>query len=121
MYLLTMLQEEVHTINEETKDDVSSWAENAKALQEDIIRSKTIANDIIRQSEAPDLSGETIADAEEKVQFLLREVQYSQQIQTVLTKIKSLDELLNQVETAKNDRQVLDALRLLERECELFI
>ncbi|KAG6018198.1 hypothetical protein E4U43_007164 [Claviceps pusilla] len=109
------LEEEVHTINEETKDDVSSWAENAKALQEDIIRSKTIANDIIRQSEAPDLSGETIADAEEKVQFLLREVQYSQQIQTVLTKIKSLDELLNQVETAKNDRQILDALRLLEQ------
>ncbi|KAG5981747.1 hypothetical protein E4U55_002597 [Claviceps digitariae] len=109
------LEKEVHTINEETKDDVSSWAQNAKALQEDIIRSKTIANDIIRQSEAPDVSGETIADAEEKVQFLLREVQYSQQVQTVLIKIKSLDGLLDQVETAQNDRQVLEALRLLEQ------
>ncbi|KAG6004383.1 hypothetical protein E4U21_001103 [Claviceps maximensis] len=109
------LEKEVHTINEETKDDVSSWAQNAKALQEDIIRSKAIANDIIRQSEAPDVSGEIIADAEERVQFLLREVQYSQQIQTVLAKIRSLDGLLNQVETAKNDRQVLEALRLLEQ------
>ncbi|KAG5944269.1 hypothetical protein E4U53_006911, partial [Claviceps sorghi] len=110
----TNLEKEVHTINEETKDDVSSWAQDAKALQDDIVRSKAIANDIIRQSEAPDVSGETIADAEERVQFLLREVHYSQQIQTVLAKIKSLDALLNQVESAKKDGRVLEALRLLE-------
>ncbi|KAG5940845.1 hypothetical protein E4U59_002189 [Claviceps monticola] len=109
------LEREVHTINEETKDQVSSWAQHAKALQEDIIRSKTIANDIVRQSEAPEVSGEAIEDAEEKVQFLNREVQYSQQIQTVLAKIKGLDELLIQVETAQNDGRVLEALRLLEQ------
>ncbi|KAG5939667.1 hypothetical protein E4U60_000789 [Claviceps pazoutovae] len=109
------LEREVHTINEETKDQVSSWAQHAKALQEDIIRSKTIANDIVRQSEAPEVSGEAIEDAEEKVQFLNREVQYSQQIQTVLAKIKGLDELLTQVETAQNDGRVLEALRLLEQ------
>lgn len=119
-YSLTLRQREVHTINEETKDQVSSWARHAKALQEDIIRSKTIANDIVRQSEAPEVSGEAIEDAEEKVQFLNREVQYSQQIQTVLAKIKGLDELLTQVETAQNDRRVLEALRLLERECKHF-
>ncbi|KAG6070796.1 hypothetical protein E4U16_006608 [Claviceps sp. LM84 group G4] len=109
------LEREVHTINEETKDQVSSWARHAKALQEDIIRSKTIANDIVRQSEAPEVSGEAIEEAEEKVQFLHREVQYSQQIQTVLAKIKGLDELLIQVETAQNDGRVLEALRLLEQ------
>ncbi|KAG6025274.1 hypothetical protein E4U40_002769 [Claviceps sp. LM458 group G5] len=109
------LEREVHTINEETKDQVSSWARHAKALQEDIIRSKTIANDIVRQSEAPEVSGEAIEEAEEKVQFLNREVQYSQQIQTVLAKIKGLDELLTQVEMAQNDGRVLEALRLLEQ------
>ncbi|KAG6231237.1 hypothetical protein E4U34_005824 [Claviceps purpurea] len=109
------LEREVHTINEETKDQVSSWARHAKVLQEDIIRSKTIANDIVRQSEAPEVSGEAIEDAEEKVQFLNREVQYSQQIQTVLAKIKGLDELLTQVEAAQNDGRVLEALRLLEQ------
>ncbi|KAG6041598.1 hypothetical protein E4U41_003335 [Claviceps citrina] len=109
------LERDVHTINEETRDSVSSWAQNARALQEDIIRSKTIANGIVRQSEAPDVSGETIADAEERVQFLSREVQFSQQIQTVLAKVKSLNGLLKQVEAAQNDGRVLEALRLLEQ------
>lgn len=109
------LKSEVHIIHEEIKEDVSSWAQNAKALQEDIIRSKTIANGIVRQSEAPDVTGEMIEDAEERVRFLNREVQYSQQIHTVLAKIKSLDGLLTQVETAQNDRRILDSLRLLEQ------
>lgn len=87
---------------------------NAKVLQEDIIRSKTIANDIIRQSEAPDATGEAIQDAEEKADFLNREVQYSQQMHSVLRRIKHVNELLAQVEQASSERRVLDSLRLLE-------
>ncbi|KAK2608730.1 ribosome biogenesis protein ytm1 [Conoideocrella luteorostrata] len=108
------LETEIHKINEETKDDVSSWAHNAKVLQADIIRSKTIANEIVRQSEAPDVSGEAIDDAEKKTQFLLRELQYSQQINAALAKIKSLSQLLAQVEVERNERRILNSLRLLE-------
>ena len=93
---------------------MSSWVKNAKTLQEDIIRSKTIANDIVRQSEAPDVSGEDIQDAEEKVQFLNREVQYSQQLHGVLRGIQYVNELLSEVEAAKNERRILDSLHLLE-------
>ncbi|POR31039.1 Is centromere binding protein at prophase [Tolypocladium paradoxum] len=111
----TELETQIHTIDEETRDDVSSWVKNAKALQEDIIRSKTIANDIVRQSEAPDVSGEAIQDAEAKVDFLNREVQYSQQVHGVLRKIKQVNQLLSDVETARNERRILDSLRLLEQ------
>ncbi|CAM1507928.1 Fc.00g047760.m01.CDS01 [Cosmosporella sp. VM-42] len=109
------LEAELHTINGETKEEVSSWVKNAKTLQEDIIRSKTIANDIVRQSEAPDVSGADIEDAEEKVQFLNREVQYSQQLHGVLRSIQYVNELLSEVEAAKNERRILDSLRLLEK------
>lgn len=112
-----MLQNEVHTINEETKEDVSSWVRNAKTLQEDIIRSKSMANDIVRQSEAPDVSGEAIQDAEEKAEFLNREVQYSQQLHSVLSGLRKANSLLNQVEQARDERRILDSLRLLERTC----
>lgn len=107
-------QTELHTINEETKEDVSSWVRNAKTLQEDIIRSKTMANDIVRQSEAPQVTGEAIEEAEEKAEFLNREVQYSRQLHGVLRGIQYVNELLSEVEAAKNERRILDSLRLLE-------
>lgn len=73
-----------------------------------------MANEIVRQSEAPDVSGEDIQNAEEKVHFLQREVQYSQQLHGVLRGIQYVNELLSEVEAAKNERRVLDSLRLLE-------
>ncbi|EHK25981.1 uncharacterized protein TRIVIDRAFT_211539 [Trichoderma virens Gv29-8] len=109
------IEAEIHTINEVTKDDISSWVQNSKVLQEDIIRSKTIANDIIRQSEAPDVTGEAIQDAEEKADFLNREVQYSQQMHNVLRRIQHVNQLLIEVEQASRERRVLDSLRLLEK------
>ena len=101
-------------INEETQGDVSSWVRNAKELQEDIIRSKAIANEIVRESEAPDVSGQATEDAEERAVFLNREVQYSRQLHEILRTIRHVYELLNEVEQASNERRVLDSLRLLE-------
>lgn len=108
------LEAEIHQINKETKDDVSVWAKNAKSLQEDIIRSKTMANEITRQSEAPDVSGEAILDAEGKVEFINREVQYSQQLHQVLRSIKGVNALLLQAEQALAEKRILESLRLLE-------
>ncbi|KAM0242928.1 hypothetical protein ACHAP5_007111 [Fusarium lateritium] len=110
------LEAELHTINQETKQDVDSWVRNSKTLQEDIFRSKAMANEIERQSEAPDVSGEAIQDAEEKAEFLNREVQYSQQLHGALQGIKRVNQLLSEVEAAKNERRILDSLRLLENE-----
>ncbi|KAM0429140.1 hypothetical protein ACHAQK_011185 [Fusarium lateritium] len=112
------LETELHTINQETKQDVDSWVRNSKTLQEDIFRSKAMANEIERQSEAPDVSGEAIQDAEEKAEFLNREVQYSQQLHGALQGIKRVNQLLSEVEAAKNERRILDSLRLLERSWE---
>ncbi|RKL41838.1 hypothetical protein BFJ72_g5178 [Fusarium proliferatum] len=112
------LEAELHTINQETKQDVDSWVRNSKTLQEDIFRSKAMANEIERQSEAPDVSGEAIQDAEEKAEFLNREVQYSQQLHGALQAIKRVNQLLSEVEAAKNERRILDSLRLLEKSWE---
>lgn len=109
------LEAEVHKINEETREEVGSWEKNAKSLQEDIVRSKKLASDLVRQSEAPDTSGELVEDAEEKTDFLNREVQYSTQLYGVLKGIQSVNRLFNDIEKAKDERRVLDALRLLER------
>ncbi|KAF4120689.1 protein transport protein DSL1/ZW10 [Geosmithia morbida] len=109
------LEAEIHAINEETRGEVSSWERNAKSLQDDIIRSKAIANDIIRQSEAPETSGEAIQAAEERAEFLAREAQYSQQLHGVIKGIHHVNGLLDSVETASKEHRILDSLRLLEK------
>ncbi|OLN86977.1 Centromere/kinetochore protein zw10-like protein [Colletotrichum chlorophyti] len=109
------LEFEIHTINEETKGDVSSWVNNAKTLQEDILRSKQLADDIVRQSEAPQVSGKATKDAEEHVHFLDREVLYTQQLHEALRSIQHVNELLGEVEQAMNDRRIIDSLRWLEK------
>lgn len=107
-------QSEIHTINEETKGDVSSWVHNAKTLQEDILRSKRLADDIVRQSEAPQVSGKAIQDAEDHIQFLEKEVLYTNQLHDALRGIQHVNELLGEVEQAMNERRIIDSLRWLE-------
>jgi len=93
---------------------VAAWVKTAKSLQEDIVHSKGLANDIARQSEAPEVSGKDIRDAEDRVEFLNREVQYSQQLHDVLVGIEHVNQLLGEVEAAMNERRILDSLYQLE-------
>lgn len=94
---------------------MQSWVANAKSLEDDINRSRSWANEITRRSEAPEVSGQTIREAEEKVNFLRREATYNHQVQGALASIKHVNELLDQVERARDERRVLDSLRLLEK------
>ncbi|KAI1089133.1 hypothetical protein F5B19DRAFT_386628 [Rostrohypoxylon terebratum] len=111
----TRLESDIHQINEETASDVNQWITNAKSLQDDVNRSKSWANDIVRRSQAPDVSGKTIQEAEEKVAFLRREAEYNQQVHHALKSIKHVNELLDQVEQARDERRILDSLHLLEK------
>ncbi|KAK5660157.1 hypothetical protein OQA88_13626 [Cercophora sp. LCS_1] len=106
---------EVHTITEETAEDVRSWQANAQSVQDDIVRSKAMANGIEKKALAPDCSGKTLQDAEAKVEFLARELSYNQQVQEALRGIKRVSETLDLVEQARDERRILDALHLLER------
>ena len=62
------------------------------------------------------LSDQLVHDAEEKTSFLNREVQYTQQLYGVLKTIQKINHVFDDVEKAKDERRILDSLRLLERE-----
>ena len=106
----------MHAINEETADDVRSWQTNAQAVQDDIARSKALANEILRAAEAPAVSGKAVREVEAKAEFLRRELNYNRQVQEALRGIKAVNQTLDQVEQACGDRRILDALHLLESE-----
>ncbi|KAK4203249.1 hypothetical protein QBC40DRAFT_337708 [Triangularia verruculosa] len=109
------LQAEIHAINEETADDVRAWQTNAQSVQDDMIRSKALANEIIKTSEAPAVSGKDTQDAEAKAEFLVRELNYNAQVQEALRGIRTVNRTLDEVEKARDERRILDALHLLER------
>ncbi|KAH6643252.1 hypothetical protein BKA67DRAFT_632655 [Truncatella angustata] len=109
------LESDIHLINQETASDVHSWVTNAKTLEDDINRSRALANEIVRRSEAPDVSGQTIREAEEKARFLRREATYNRQVHGALTSIKRVNDLLDQVEKARDHHRVLESLHLLEK------
>lgn len=109
------LESEIHTINEETSSDVQSWVANAKSVEDDINRSRSLANEITRRAEAPEVSGQTLREAEDKVQFLQRETVYNRQVFEALTSIQRVNQLLDQVESTRNERRVLESLHLLEK------
>ncbi|KAI1488663.1 hypothetical protein F5X96DRAFT_644564 [Biscogniauxia mediterranea] len=108
------LEADIHQINEDTAPDVNQWVAHAKSLEDDINRTRNWANEIVRRSEAPDVSGRTIEEAEEKVEFLRQEATYNQQVHHALKSIKYVNELLDQVEQARDERRIIDSLRLLE-------
>ncbi|KAI8627624.1 hypothetical protein F5Y19DRAFT_477148 [Xylariaceae sp. FL1651] len=109
------LEADIHEINEDTADDVRQWIANAKSLEDDINRTRNWANEIVRRSEAPDVSGETIRKVEDKVNFLQRESAYNKQVHHALKSIKRVSQLLDQVELARDERRILESLHLLEQ------
>lgn len=107
-------QAEIHTINEQTAPDVSTWKANAKSLQDDILRSRHLANDILRQAAEPAVSGEATQEAAEKVAFLQTELAYNTRVREALAAIKEVSGVLDRAEAACRERRILDALGLLE-------
>ncbi|KAI1166293.1 hypothetical protein F5B18DRAFT_648729 [Nemania serpens] len=108
------LEADIRVINDETASDVGQWVANAKSLEDDINRTRNWANEIVRRSEAPDISGKAILEAEKKVNFLQRESAYNNQLYNTLASIKRVGQLLDEVELARDERRILQSLHLLE-------
>ncbi|AEO62587.1 uncharacterized protein THITE_2106931 [Thermothielavioides terrestris NRRL 8126] len=109
------LRAEIHAINEETADDVRAWQANAQSVQDDILRSKALAADIVKAAEAPVVSGSAVQEIEARADFLIRELNYNAQVHEALKGIKTVNRTLDEVEQARDERRILDALHLLER------
>lgn len=114
----TFPQAEIHNVNTETAPDVATWRANAASLQDDIQRSRHLANTILRQADEPVISGEAIVDAADKVSFLQAELAYNTRVREALAAIKEVKGVLDQADQACSERRILDALRLLERAWE---
>jgi protein transport protein DSL1/ZW10 len=69
----------------------------------------------VRRAEAPEVSGATIREAGDKVEFLKREAHYNRQVHAALCRIKHANELLEQIERTRDKRRILESLHLLKK------
>lgn len=93
-----------------------TWQANAQSVQDDILRSKALAAAIVKASEAPAAPGHTVDEIEAKADFLIRELNYNGQVKEALRGIRTVNRTLDEVEQARDERRILDALHLLESE-----
>ncbi|KAJ2904312.1 hypothetical protein MKZ38_008371 [Zalerion maritima] len=108
------LESEIQTINNETHHEVQTWFTNAQSLEFDVKLSRRMANDIEAEAQAPQVSGEAIYEAEQKVEFLAREMNFKEILRHTLENIRAVTELLEQAERKRDERRILESLRLLE-------
>jgi centromere/kinetochore protein ZW10 len=62
------------------------------------------------------VSGATVHEIEAKAAFLIRELNYNGQVHEALRGIRTVNLTLDEVEQARDERRILDALHLLESE-----
>lgn len=110
------LEAEIKAINDETFHDVNTWFQNAASLEDDIKRSRRMADDIEAEAHAPQASGQAIWEAEQKAEFLAHEMNFSERLYHTLESIKAVKELLDKSEEASRKRSILESLLFLEGE-----
>ncbi len=93
---------------------MKTWQANAQSVQDDILRSKALAAEIVKASEAPVVPGRSVDEIEANADFLIRELNYNTQVKEALKGIKTVNHTLDEVEQARDERRILDALHLLE-------
>ena len=107
------LKTEIRAISQESAPAVDTWIKNAKALQEDISRSRSLASEIVREAEESDAAQKALRDAADHVEFLHRESLYTDQLKIALQRTKTVKDVLDEAERNGIEQNILNALHLL--------
>lgn len=91
---------------------MKGWEQQTKILQEDILRSKSIADDLERDFNA---SGKALDDTEFMVDFCNREFHYSSQLSQILKQAQHSNSFLRDAGVACEEKRVTDSLSILDR------
>lgn len=113
-FILTLLnQTEIRQISKESAPDVDDWIRNAKAIHDDIEKSRKLASSIVRQAEADEDRLEGLQQQDNYMEFLSKEVQYNTQLLSSLRAIQGANELLRKLELQAAEHNLVDALHTL--------
>lgn len=112
---LTLLsQTEIKTISKENAPNVDAWIASAKSIQDDIQKSKKLANAIVRRAQADEERREGQQEKERYAGFLQREVEFQDQLLVSLHALQGVQDILRQAEDLASQTRIVDAIRNLD-------
>jgi centromere/kinetochore protein ZW10 len=91
---------------------------NARAVQEDIERSRRLATEIVREAEADEGRLEYLEDRKAHVEFLEKELLFNQHLGEALQRIQQVNDTLDRAERVAGEKNILEALGLLAGACD---
>jgi centromere/kinetochore protein ZW10 len=107
-------QIEIRKISRDSAQDIDTWIAHAQTIQDDIESSRRLAGGIVQQAEAEKKRQEQVVNREEYVRFLDDEVAFSEHLLQSLRVLQWMNDTLDQAEKLAGERQLLEALRILE-------
>ena len=111
---LAISQKKIRQLSRESAPDVDSWIKHAKSLQDDIDKSRKMANDIVRQAKVEEDQLDSIEEKEDYVIFLSKEMSFNAQLGKSLRAVKAANDLLNQAEQLAVKTRIHESLMSLE-------
>jgi centromere/kinetochore protein ZW10 len=108
------IQAEIRQISRDKASSVDVWIAHAKTIQNDIDKSRKLANAVVREAEADEERLEGLKDKENTVEFLTKEVAFSASLRDGLKAIQVTRDRLRDVEKLATERKIHEALITLE-------
>ena len=108
------IQAEIRQISRDKASSVDVWIAHAKTIQNDIDKSRKLANAIVREAEADEERLDGLKDKENTVEFLTEEVAFSTSLRDGLKAIQVTRDRLRDVEKLATERKIHEALITLE-------
>lgn len=113
--LLTVsFQAEVRQISRDSACDVDEWIQNAQALQDDIDKSRKLANEIVQQAEADVARVTDVQNHENHVELLVKEIEFNAHLMEYLQCIKIANDFLDKAAEEADRHEIHNALQSLD-------
>ncbi|KAF7952710.1 hypothetical protein EAE96_005941 [Botrytis aclada] len=108
------LETEVRQISRDSAADIDKWIQHAQALQDDIDKSRKLANEVVQQAEADEFRVTDVHNHENHVELLVKEIEFNAHLLECAQSIKRANDSLDRAVEQAEIQEIHEALKSLD-------
>ncbi|KAF7870174.1 uncharacterized protein EAF02_009364 [Botrytis sinoallii] len=108
------LETEVRQISRDSAADIDKWIQHAQALQDDIDKSRKLANEVVQQAEADESRVTDVDNHENHVELLVKEIEFNAHLLECAQSIKRANDSLDKAVEQADRQEIHEALKSLD-------
>lgn len=108
------LETEIRQISSESASNVDKWIQHAQALQDDIDKSRKLANEVVQQAEADESRFTNVQNHENHLELLAKEIEFNAQLVECIQWIKRANDSLDKAAEQADKCEIHEALMSLD-------